>query len=292
MFLFVLIFIDRIIIYYVKWWKTPSYEIRNAFSVLVDLFFIIILVYGILYIFEAEFSLILGSSAFFITIIGITSYTFVTNLVGGIYILLTRPFGKHDLIIVNNIIGVVEEIGLNYTRLRALDKSIVIIPNGLLINITLLNTKNLMANEIKRKAFEEQLEQTTKTIAKQLSIDSIVIPRPIRESILDTFGQEGIIRFSIVIQIEPDLVKPPIKINDMQARIDRVIQSFTSVFGFEPRIYFGDHIFRQDIHVVLTTNEVKKIFDNYSLFLEALTIAIYQPLQCNGEKENLGHINQ
>ena len=78
----------------------------------------------------------------------------------------------------------------------------------------------------------------------------------------------------------------------MQMHIDQVLRSFTPVFGFEPRVYFGDCISHQDLHVILTTSEVKKIFDNYSLFLEALTIAIYPHLGPNEGNKNLANITQ
>ena len=64
-FFFLLVLFDRIIIYGIKHRKSVSSEMKNGISVLIDLLFIIVLVYGILYIFEAEYTLILGGSAFF-----------------------------------------------------------------------------------------------------------------------------------------------------------------------------------------------------------------------------------
>ena len=54
----------------------------------------------------------------------------LANLVGGIVIVITKPFGAGDLIEIDGNRGIVEEINLFTTRLRALDYKTVSVPNG------------------------------------------------------------------------------------------------------------------------------------------------------------------
>lgn len=65
----------------------------------------------------------------------------LSNITGGILILLLKPFRVGDYIIEDNKgnEGVVTEIQLFYTKLRTVDDRIVILPNGTLANTSLTN---------------------------------------------------------------------------------------------------------------------------------------------------------
>ena len=65
----------------------------------------------------------------------------LSNLAGGIQILLLKPFVVGDYIREDNKgnEGTVEEIHIFYTRLSTIDKKVIILPNGLLANNSLTN---------------------------------------------------------------------------------------------------------------------------------------------------------
>lgn len=65
----------------------------------------------------------------------------LSNLAGGVLILLLRPFKVGDYIIedTNKEEGTVQEIQLFYTKLATIDTKIVVIPNGMLTNNSLTN---------------------------------------------------------------------------------------------------------------------------------------------------------
>lgn len=72
----------------------------------------------------------------------------LSNLAGGIQILLLKPFSVGDYIREDNKgnEGTVEQIHIFYTRLITLDKKVIIVPNGLLANSSLTN---VTANDIR-----------------------------------------------------------------------------------------------------------------------------------------------
>lgn len=63
----------------------------------------------------------------------------VKNFIGSLSIFLDRPFQIGDYIESGSMAGVVEEVGVRSTRLRELGGSLVSIPNGTLVNMTITN---------------------------------------------------------------------------------------------------------------------------------------------------------
>lgn len=54
----------------------------------------------------------------------------ISDIFGGLNILISRPFILGDSVEINGVVGTVEEISLRHTRIRNLDKRIVIFPNS------------------------------------------------------------------------------------------------------------------------------------------------------------------
>ncbi len=71
----------------------------------------------------------------------------LSNISGGIFLLVTRPFVTNDVIEVNGFCGTVKEIQLIHTIILTFDNREVIIPNGVMVNSTVIN----MSNEDRRR---------------------------------------------------------------------------------------------------------------------------------------------
>ena len=54
----------------------------------------------------------------------------LSNLAGGLQVLVSKPFKADDYIEAGSVAGVVTEVGLVYTRLRTFDNKIISVPNG------------------------------------------------------------------------------------------------------------------------------------------------------------------
>ena len=63
----------------------------------------------------------------------------LSNLAGGILIILTRPFRVDDFIETQGYYGTVEDIHITTTKLRTVDNKVVYIPNGPLSSGTIVN---------------------------------------------------------------------------------------------------------------------------------------------------------
>lgn len=83
---------------------------------------------------------LLASSAVLGLVIGFASQRTIGNFVSGVMIALTQPLRLGDRIEFGGREGVVEEIGLVYTIVRADDNSRVVIPNEKLASDTIVNS--------------------------------------------------------------------------------------------------------------------------------------------------------
>lgn len=71
--------------------------------------------------------------------IGLALQGSLSNVAGGILILVTRPFVVGDYIVLNGVEGSVHSIGLTYTSLQTGDNKKITIPNGTVSNTTIVN---------------------------------------------------------------------------------------------------------------------------------------------------------
>jgi len=63
----------------------------------------------------------------------------LSNIAGGIMIVMFRPFQLGDCITTSSETGVVTDIGLFYTTLTSADKRTIVVPNGALTNSMIIN---------------------------------------------------------------------------------------------------------------------------------------------------------
>ncbi|MFV2015421.1 MAG: mechanosensitive ion channel family protein [Candidatus Heimdallarchaeota archaeon] len=241
-------------------------DAKNGINLGISLFQFFLLFIGTALIFNVDPNFLLGSSAVIATAIGFSSTQVAANIVGGLYIIATKPFGIGDLITIFGKSGLVLEIGLSYTKLLQLDKTIVTIPNSQLLNATLLNSNISMAHEHK-----------VRDQAKSLKFTKVSLTLP--DSLLDTFESKELIRYSSTVQLKLNQLTPPIPLIEVKKRLDKVCTEFVDVFGFRPRYYFGSHVFRQDTHLVVTTLEVDTLFEHYPAFMEAMMVEVFKEIQ-------------
>ena len=71
--------------------------------------------------------------------VGLALQGILSNFAGGVLILLMKPFVIGDYIVQGNTEGTVKEIGLVYTELITADNRLIVIPNGTLIDSSIVN---------------------------------------------------------------------------------------------------------------------------------------------------------
>jgi small conductance mechanosensitive channel len=83
---------------------------------------------------------LLASSAVIGLIIGLAARTTLGNFIAGVLIAFTQPVRLGDEVVIGDVEGIVEEIGLTYTFVRTEDNSRLVIPNERLASDTIRNT--------------------------------------------------------------------------------------------------------------------------------------------------------
>ncbi|MGL5416990.1 MAG: mechanosensitive ion channel family protein [Clostridium sp.] len=71
--------------------------------------------------------------------VGLALQGSLSNFAGGVIILLLRPFNVGDVIEASTKSGTVEQIGIFYTHIVSADNKEIMIPNGSLVNGTIIN---------------------------------------------------------------------------------------------------------------------------------------------------------
>ncbi len=93
----------------------------------------------VLYEFGINITALVGAAGVVGVAIGFASQTTISNIVSGLFIMLTRPFDLNDLVSINNIEGRIKELSLFATTIRTLDNKIVRIPNEQIIKSNIIN---------------------------------------------------------------------------------------------------------------------------------------------------------
>ena len=110
--------------------------------------------------------------------VGLAMQGGLTNLVGGLMILIFKPFKVGDWIESNGCSGSVEEITIFYTILKTLDCTRVVMPNGELANT---NIKNYSAND-KRKlcidfsvSYSSDIDKVKKVLMEVIDKEELIM---------------------------------------------------------------------------------------------------------------------
>lgn len=112
--------------------------------------------------------------------IGLALQGSLSNLAGGVLILLLKPFKVGDYIIedTNKNEGTVEEIQLFYTKLITPDNRVIVLPNGTLANTSLTNVTACNMRRVDFKvgiAYDEDIRHAKQIITDVLCADEDTI---------------------------------------------------------------------------------------------------------------------
>ncbi len=139
----------------------------------------------------------------FVTILGTASMAIglalqgaLANLAGGVLILVLKPFTVGDYIIENekNMEGTVISIDIFYTRLLTYDNKLVVIPNGILTNNSLVNVTNEKHRKMEIKitiAYDSDMNKVKEVVYALLENDPRVIKDEPKDVFIDAFLDSG-----------------------------------------------------------------------------------------------------
>lgn len=129
----------RLIKTYVSRMDKPPLDVINGVNILTKFISMIAILYLFILAFNASIENIIIVSAILGSIISFGSAQAIQNFIAGLYIVLTAPFGIMDFISLDGKEGFVQEISLNYTKIKTIDNTYQFIPNKKILSATIIN---------------------------------------------------------------------------------------------------------------------------------------------------------
>ncbi len=105
----------------------------------------------------------------------------LSNLAGGVLIILTRPFRVDDYIEAQGYSGTVEDIHITYTRLRTPDNKVVYLPNGALSSGNVVNYSEKFTRRVELTfsiAYDSDFNKAKEIIEKLCNEHELVLKDP------------------------------------------------------------------------------------------------------------------
>ncbi|BBF43980.1 small-conductance mechanosensitive channel [Lachnospiraceae bacterium KM106-2] len=153
---------------------------------------LLISIAGIVGIQTSSFIALLGSAG---VAIGLALQGTLSNLAGGVLILVTKPFRVGDYIMVSGKEGTVISIDICYTRLATIDNKIVVMPNGQLTNQNIVNVTSEPTRRLDLiipVAYEENLERVKQALLEVVRSSELVLPEEEIQVFLYSFDSSSI----------------------------------------------------------------------------------------------------
>ncbi|MGM9974951.1 MAG: mechanosensitive ion channel family protein [Clostridiaceae bacterium] len=113
--------------------------------------------------------------------IGLSLQGSLSNLAGGLMILLFRPFKIGDYIEYTNLSGTVKSITILYTQLLTIDNKLVIIPNGSISNGTVTNYSSEPFRRVDLEfsvGYKESIDKVKEILYEVIEKSSLVTKEP------------------------------------------------------------------------------------------------------------------
>ena len=123
----------------------------------------------------------------------------LSNLAGGIMILITRPFKIDDYIVAQGEEGIVEDIKITYTKIKTLDNKTVYLPNSALSAGTIINYSE---KDLRRVDFDFKVGGNDPVKVRDLLLDICkqedkVLADPEPFARISDFGQDNGLRVTL-----------------------------------------------------------------------------------------------
>ncbi len=140
-----------------------------------------------------SFITVLGSMA---VAIGLSLQGSLSNIAGGLLILLNKPFVVGDFISVSGYDGSVTDIGLFYTKLSTVDNRRVVLPNSLVSSNALVNVTEQQTRRVDldiNVAYDSDTEKVKKILLDLANSHSLVLKDPAPMARLSAHGDNALV---------------------------------------------------------------------------------------------------
>jgi small-conductance mechanosensitive channel len=120
---------------------------------------------------------LLASSAIVGLVVGLAAQRPLANFVAGVVIAFTQPLRLGDTVLIDEVQGVVEEIGLTYTFIRTAENKRLVIPNEKLASDTILNSTIVSREKLAQVSIQVPLDKDLDAVVDLLKTETAGDPR-------------------------------------------------------------------------------------------------------------------
>lgn len=195
--------------------------------------------------------------SFLIVAISLTFRERIDNIVSGILILTAEDFEVSDMVDINEVQGIVEDITLNYTKMKDFDGITIFLSN---INVYQSATKKFTNQEVSDEKDPEIIEQDTFRITKLVTKVGNILAKG-----------EKVTRYLNILDITPDI--DPEQLENI---LDSVFDKYESILGYRPFFYVNyTHLDRVNITIQILSKSPNKIIFFVNAFLRDLAFKLH-----------------
>lgn len=159
--------------------------------------------------FGIKLSAIWGAAGVAGVALGFAAQTSVSNLISGIFVITEGSLKIGDIIVVDNITGIIDSINLLSVRIHTFDNQMVRIPNSTIINKNLANNSYHSKRRITISvdiSYNTDMNKALETIKQVPEKCSLVLTDPAPNAWFEKFGESGITLILAVWFNKDDLI--------------------------------------------------------------------------------------
>ncbi|MHA1602451.1 MAG: mechanosensitive ion channel domain-containing protein [Promethearchaeota archaeon] len=262
--------------------KYPANTI-NVIKLLIRVFTIFIYIIEILVIIKIPDDYLISLTSISGVIIGFAATEIMSQIISGIYLISTKPFGVNDLIKLGDTEGIVLEIGMNYTVVQRIDGTLVKIPNKKILDSKLKNYTIKMKDEFKKNEIDKDSVEEIKKITesgqkrKKSKISSILNKKSAKnlKKLYKNFSglifEQEITRYTFEFDVYFD-VDPEIVLN----KLDKICKKYKSVYKYIPTYSVINFGWRATIKFILNCPDALVIVDQQENLVRDIANILYQ----------------
>jgi small-conductance mechanosensitive channel len=234
---------------------------------------IVTIFFSFFYFVPLELTEIISITSVIGIVIGFASSEILVQMISGFYILTSKPFRVNELVQIDNTIGRVMEIGINFTVIQRFDGSMVKIPNRKVIDSRIRNFTKSLTKDLLKKQYHQDKTQRKRTILLNWVDDQENDAKWI-DNISEIFLELEVTRYTFDIELELAL-NPKLIFKSL----DAVCAEYSAIFDFTPKYMVFNTNFRVIFRFRIYCTQAAVIMNNFPLFIADIAEAIYGSME-------------
>ena len=265
--------------------KKRKYTVNtfNVLKLLVRVVTIVLYIVALLVIIEIPDVYLASLTSISGIIIGFAATEIMSQIISGIYIISTKPFGVNDFVQLGDAEGIVLEIGMNYTVVQRIDGTLVKIPNKKILDSKVKNYTIKMKDELEKNDINEDTIEEIKKISesnenrKNFKISSILSKKSatnikkLYKNFSDLILEQEITRYTFEIDVYFD-EKPEIILK----KLDTICNKYESIFKYKPLYSITSFGWRATVQFIIICPDALVIVDQQEHLIKDITNVLYQ----------------